>query len=145
MFYNMLGGEIMKISEFSDKSNVSIDTIRYYEKLGLLKVDKQSNNRKEYTDNDLKQLKLVLTLKKLGLSLNDIVVLFKLNEIYDNASDDFEEKLSIIKESKSILSKAYNNLLVLESEIKVSKKLLEKSIKKIENVLEGSGDLPWLN
>ncbi len=142
MFYNMLGGEIMKISEFSDKSNVSIDTIRYYEKLGLLKVDKQSNNRKEYTDNDLKQLKLVLTLKKLGLSLNDIVVLFKLNEIYDNASDDFEEKLSIIKESKSILSKAYNNLLVLESEIKVSKKLLEKSIKKIENVLEGSGDLP---
>ena len=145
MFYNMLGGEIMKISEFSDKSNVSIDTIRYYEKLGLLKVDKQSNNRKEYTDNDLKQLKLVLTLKKLGLSLNDIVVLFKLNEIYDNASDDFEEKLSIIKESKSILSKAYNNLLVLESEIKVSKKLLEKTIKKIENVLEGSGDLPWLN
>ncbi len=142
MFYNMLGGEIMKISEFSDKSNVSIDTIRYYEKLGLLKVDKQSNNRKEYTDNDLKQLKLVLTLKKLGLSLNDIVVLFKLNEIYDNASDDFEEKLSIIKESKSILSKAYNNLLVLESEIKVSKKLLEKTIKKIENVLEGSGDLP---
>ena len=71
----------MKISEFSNKSNLSIDTIRYYEKLSLLKVNKLDNKRKDYTEDNLEELKLITMLKRLNLSLNDISQLLKLDEI----------------------------------------------------------------
>jgi MerR family Zn(II)-responsive transcriptional regulator of zntA len=132
----------MKISEFSVKSNLSIDTIRYYEKLGLLKVNKLANNRKDYTEDDLERLKIISSLKMLNLSLGDIAKLFELNDLYDNTKVSKDEKISIIKESEFILKKAYNNLLVIEEQVKASKQLLEKSIRKIDKALENVGDMP---
>lgn len=132
----------MKIGEFSIKSNISIDTIRYYEKLGLLHPNKLANNRKDYTEDNLKQLQLITMLKKLNLTLNDIGVLFNLDAVYDASEDNLDEKIEIIKKSESILKKAYSNLLETENQIRMSKKLLEKSINKIDNVFENIGDLP---
>lgn len=132
----------MKISEFSVKSNISIDTIRYYEKLGLLKANRLSNNRKDYTEDNIKQLQNIIMLKRLNLSLDDISVLFNLNEAYSLAGENLDEKISVVKKSKSVLDKAYSNLLEIESQIKTSKKLLEKSISKINMALESAGDLP---
>ncbi len=132
----------MKIGEFSIKSNISIDTIRYYEKLGLLHPNKLANNRKDYTEDNLKQLQLITMLKKLNLTLNDIGVLFNLDAVYDASEDNLDEKIKIIKKSESILKKAYSNLLETENQIRMSKKLLEKSINKIDNVFENIGDLP---
>lgn len=132
----------MKISEFSIKSNFSIDTIRYYEKLGLLKTSKLANNRKEYTEDSLEQLQIISMLKRLNLTLSDIAQLFKLNDVYDMTDISLEEKTSIIKESETILKKAYSNLLETESQIKISKQLLEKAIRKIDKALENVGDLP---
>ncbi len=132
----------MKTGEFSIKSNISIDTIRYYEKLGLLHPNKLANNRKDYTEDNLKQLQLITMLKKLNLTLNDIGVLFNLDAVYDASEDNLDEKIEIIKKSESILKKAYSNLLETENQIRMSKKLLEKSINKIDSVLENIGDLP---
>ncbi len=132
----------MKTGEFSIKSNISIDTIRYYEKLGLLHPNKLANNRKDYTEDNLKQLQLITMLKKLNLTLNDIGVLFNLDAVYDASEDNLDEKIKIIKKSESILKKAYSNLLETENQIRMSKKLLEKSINKIDNVFENIGDLP---
>ncbi len=132
----------MKTGEFSIKSNISIDTIRYYEKLGLLHPNKLANNRKDYTEDNLKQLQLITMLKKLNLTLNDIGVLFNLDAVYDASEDNLDEKIDIIKKSESILKKAYSNLLETENQIRMSKKLLEKSINKIDNVFENIGDLP---
>ncbi len=132
----------MKISEFSTKSNISIDTIRYYEKLGLLKANRLANDRKDYTEDNIKQLQTIIMLKKLNLTLDDIGVLFNLNETYDLAGDNLDKKISIVKKSESILKKAYSNLLEIEGQIKISKQMLEKSISKIDKALENVGDLP---
>jgi len=132
----------MKIGEFSIKSNISIDTIRYYEKLGLLHPNKLANNRKDYTEDNLKQLQLITMLKKLNLTLSDIGVLFNLDAVYDATEDNLDEKIEIIKKSESILKKAYSNLLETENQIRMSKLLLEKSINKVDKVLENVGDLP---
>ncbi len=81
-------------------------------------------------------------LKKLNLTLNDIGVLFNLDAVYDAIEDNLDAKIDIIKESESILKKAYSNLLETENQIRISKQLLEKSINKIDKVLENVGDLP---
>lgn len=132
----------MKIGEVSNRTNISIDTIRYYEKLGLLKANRLSNNRKDYTEENIEQLQFIVMLKKLNLSLDDIGVLFSLNEMYNLAEDNLDKKINIIKKSDAILKKAYKNLLETESRIKASKQILEKSMVKINKALENVGDLP---
>lgn len=132
----------MKIGEISNRTNISIDAIRYYEKLGLLKANRLSNNRKDYTEENIEQLQFIVMLKKLNLSLDDIGVLFSLNEMYNSAEDNLDKKINIIKKSDAILKKAYNNLLETESRIKASKQILEKSMVKINKALENVGDLP---
>lgn len=61
----------MLIGELSKKSGVSRDTIRYYEKMGLLKVsaNRRENNYKEYADNAPDVLKMIAIGKNLGFKL----------------------------------------------------------------------------
>lgn len=65
----------MLIGELSALSGLSKDTIRYYEKLGLIKVYKKSrreNNYKEYTEEVLERLEIIKRAKHLGFTLKEI-------------------------------------------------------------------------
>ncbi|WP_225362883.1 MerR family DNA-binding transcriptional regulator [Apilactobacillus micheneri] len=44
----------MKIGEFSKKVSLSIDTLRYYEKIGLIYPKRDENNIREYNYDDFK-------------------------------------------------------------------------------------------
>ena len=51
----------MNISEVSQKYNVSKDTLRYYEKIGLLKpIAKNKSGMRDYTEKDCIRLEEVL-------------------------------------------------------------------------------------
>ena len=54
-----------RISDFSKLSNTSIQTIRYYDNLKLLKPKTigQYNNYRYYTDEELNKLKVIKKLK----------------------------------------------------------------------------------
>jgi DNA-binding transcriptional MerR regulator len=65
----------MLIGDLVKKTGLSKDTIRYYEKMGLIKVNKKErreNNYKEYSEDILVRLSLVKRLKLLGFTLNEI-------------------------------------------------------------------------
>jgi DNA-binding transcriptional MerR regulator len=65
----MLIGELSKVSGFSK------DTIRYYEKIGLIELAKNNrreNNYKDYPEKVLQKLKTIKDLKKLGFTLEEI-------------------------------------------------------------------------
>jgi DNA-binding transcriptional MerR regulator len=65
---------MFKIGDFSRLSRVSIKTLRYYDRVGLLKpahVDPNSDYR-YYTADQLATLNLILALKDFGLSLDQI-------------------------------------------------------------------------
>lgn len=60
------------VSELSVLCGVPIHTIRYYEKYGLLKAQKnkgKSNNYRYYPEEALERLELIEEGKSLGLSL----------------------------------------------------------------------------
>lgn len=59
--------------EFARKANVSIRTIRFYDKLNILKPSYvNSNGTRFYSDADFTRLQQILLLKYLGFSLEDI-------------------------------------------------------------------------
>lgn len=65
---------MLKIGDFSSICQVTIKTLRYYDRLGLLKpahVDKFTGHR-YYSMHQITRLNRILALKALGLSLDDI-------------------------------------------------------------------------
>ncbi len=63
----------MLISEFSKKAGVSIHTVRYYEKEGLLKsIRRDTSGRRQYAPSDLEWMVWIKRLKSTGMPLADI-------------------------------------------------------------------------
>ena len=64
----------MLIGELSKRTGFSHDTIRFYEKKGLIAVnrnERRDNNYKEYPEAVYERLMLVKTVKALGFTLNE--------------------------------------------------------------------------
>ena len=65
----------MLIGELSKRTGFSHDTIRFYEKKGLIsgnKKERRNNNYKEYPDSVYHKLIAIKTVKELGFTLNEI-------------------------------------------------------------------------
>ncbi|MDQ9036484.1 MULTISPECIES: MerR family transcriptional regulator [Acinetobacter] len=66
----------LSIGQLSKKSDVPIDTIRYYEKVGVLdRIQRSENNYRIYTDQTLADLLFIKHCRELDISLNDIKTL----------------------------------------------------------------------
>lgn len=66
----------MLIGKLATESGFSKDTIRYYEKVGLIQCngyDRKSNNYKDYSDQTLLRLNHIRELKTGGFTLNEII------------------------------------------------------------------------
>ncbi|WP_432264339.1 MerR family transcriptional regulator [Companilactobacillus metriopterae] len=61
-----------KIGEFSKKVNISIDTLRYYEKECLIVPERIENNLRVYNDKDLIWIEFIKRLKLTGMSIKNI-------------------------------------------------------------------------
>ena len=65
----------MLIHQLAKESGFSKDTIRYYEKIGLLELPKTArldNNYKDYPESTLRTLRTIRNLKDLGFTLEEI-------------------------------------------------------------------------
>ena len=65
----------MKIQELADKMGLTIHTIRFYEKEGLLDsrhVRRESNNYRNYSDEAAERLKLIKKFQSIGCSLAEL-------------------------------------------------------------------------
>ncbi|MDH1004584.1 MULTISPECIES: MerR family transcriptional regulator [Acinetobacter] len=68
------------IGQLSKKSGVSIDTIRYYEKIGLLeKAKRTAGNYRHYSEKILSELLFLKHCRELGITLQDIQKLKELS------------------------------------------------------------------
>src|SRR5688572_9814536 len=63
----------MRVGELAERSGISASTLRYYEKLGLLRpASRNASGYREYTNETLDQLALIRRAKELGFSLREI-------------------------------------------------------------------------
>lgn len=141
------------VGETSKLTNVPIQTLRYYDKMGLLKPAyiNEQNNYRYYSINQFIKIDLLKQCKLMGLSLKEIEDLLK-NEI------SAESMLEIINQQRKVLDekireleavKSYINFLddrlketnkVEENEIFI-KYNEERVVKKYECILENQKDI----
>lgn len=84
--------------EFAKRANVSIRTIRYYDKVGILKptVINESGYRL-YSESDYARLQKILSLKFLGYSLEEITEITKNDKDSDYIKKSLQLQLRLIK------------------------------------------------
>lgn len=62
----------MMIGELSRATNISEYTLRYYEKKGLIRVQRDTVGRRCYEESDIEWIKFIKRLKDTGMLLKDI-------------------------------------------------------------------------
>ena len=71
--YRAIPQGFMTVGEVAKKMGVTVRTLQYYDKEGLLSPSAESEGgRRLYTDKDLITLHQIISLKSLGFSLDDI-------------------------------------------------------------------------
>jgi DNA-binding transcriptional MerR regulator len=70
------------IGQISEKTGFSRDTLRYYEKVGLIPPPSRlENGRRVYSDEDIETLLLLSSLKSTGLSIEEMTDIVKARKI----------------------------------------------------------------
>ena len=100
-----------KTGQFARLANVSERTIRYYDKIGLLKPSfVMENGYRQYSDLDLLKLQKILSLKHLGFSIDEIFPMVmdntNLKESFELQIDLIEDKISHLQSLKDALKRA---------------------------------------
>lgn len=88
----------MKIGELSEKLGITVETIRYYEKEGLLCApDRTAANYRVYGEHHLEDLAFVVFCRGIDISLDEIRALLKLKhspgESCEPINDAIDDKL----------------------------------------------------
>lgn len=91
-----------KIGEIAKIFNISTDTLRFYEKEGLLVAKRESNGYRVYSIFDVWKLNVIKTLKSLGVGLKDIKE-FLNNRSVENEKFLLEMELDFIEKELASL------------------------------------------
>lgn len=105
-----------KRKQVSEYLNISMDTLRNWEMNGLLTVKRRENGYRVYSDNDIRRLKIIRSLRCANYSLEAILQL--LLHLSKNPNVDILEALNTPKENTDIIAvcdKLITSLFAAES------------------------------
>ena len=124
----------MLIGQFSQLSNISVDTLRYYDQIGLL-VPERKGNRRNYNQSDLKRLEIIKHLKDMNFSLDEIKYILQLDRQIDEGLEDDNLDRDSVLETRGIIQDKYQEILEMEKNIQKVKEQLEHILTKIDSTL----------
>ncbi|MDV4149305.1 MerR family transcriptional regulator [Clostridium sp. AL.422] len=103
----------MKISELSKRTGVSLRSLRYYEKQGILNPNRLENGYREYCEDDVIWVNTIQVLINIGTSTEEIANFLQCqlkieNRLLDSklVTEFYEEKLLKIENQLQELQKA---------------------------------------
>lgn len=123
----------MTIKEISAKYGVTPDTLRYYEKVGVIPpVHRTAGGIRNYTADDENRLEFTLCMRSAGLPIEVMIEYFKL---FAEGDSTIPERLQLLKDQKVAL---------LEQKEKIETMLhrLNYKIGRYEVALK-TGELTW--
>ncbi|MEQ1311292.1 MerR family transcriptional regulator [Acinetobacter sp. XH1639] len=89
----------LTIGKLAKSCHVNVETIRYYQRIGLMRVPESTQSYRHYSQQDLETLSFIQKAKDAGLQLNEIKQLLTLNlEDRIQVRHVIEQRLSKIDE-----------------------------------------------
>lgn len=117
----------MTIREVAAKTNMSTDTLRYYERIGLLPpVPRNAAGIRNYDEYFVNFINFIKKLKASGMSLEHIIDYIRLAEMGD----------ATIQERKKLLAEARETLLDKINSLQLVAELADYQLRNYENLLQ---------
>jgi MerR family transcriptional regulator/heat shock protein HspR len=86
------------ISSVAELYKIHPQTLRLYERVGLLKPSRSQGNTRLYTDQDLERLEVILTLtRELGVNLAGIEVILNMRDKMADMQQQMEEFIHFVR------------------------------------------------
>jgi len=92
----------MKIGEVSRKHGISTDTLRYYEKVGLIpSVNRNESGIRDYTEADIKRIEFIKCMRNAGLPIE---ALTKYMNLVIQGDKTIEARKEILQDQRDLLA-----------------------------------------
>jgi MerR family transcriptional regulator, heat shock protein HspR len=86
------------ISSVAEMYGIHPQTLRLYEREGLLKPSRTEGNTRLYTDEDLERLELILSLARdLGVNISGIAIILQMRERMDEMQRQMSEFVNYVR------------------------------------------------
>ena len=123
----------MTIKEVSEKFNISQDTLRYYERVGMIPpVTRTSGGIRDYQESDLGWVELAICMRSAGLPVEALIEYVKLTQEGDKT---IEARLQLLSEQRE-------SLIEQQKKINDTLKRLDYNIGRYEEAVK-TGKLSW--
>ena len=132
----------MKIAEVSEKYGLSADTLRYYERVGLIPpVHRNEGGIRDYNELDLRRVDFIKCMRGAGLPIE---VLIEYVGLVQQGDETIEARKEILKEQRELLAarmkEMQKTLDILDHKLEVYEKAVlkkEKEMIQAEEIMAG--------
>ena len=107
---------IFSVKEFAGFSRTTSETLRHYDRIGLLKpVERTESGHRYYSPAQLELVNVIRTFQDIGLKLDEIGVLIdkrdpeNLYSTFDRQMQRIEDRINELRQSKHLLMTIYEN------------------------------------
>ena len=123
----------MTIKEVSEKFGISQDTLRYYERVGLIPpVTRTSSGNRDYQESDLGWVENAVCMRNAGVPIESLIEYVKLYQMGDTT---FEARRQLLQEQ-------YDALQEQKEQIEATMKRLAYKVSRYEKAVQ-TGVLSW--
>jgi DNA-binding transcriptional MerR regulator len=128
----------MKIAEVSEKYGISSDTLRYYERIGLVPpVTRNGGGIRDYSELDIRRVEFVKCMRSAGLPVEVLIEYIGLVQLGDKT---IEARKEILVEQRELLisrmEQMQKTLDILNHKIEVYEKAVLKNEKEMIQAVE---------
>ena len=128
----------MKIAEVSTQQGISTDTLRYYERIGLIPpVNRNESGIRDYNELDIRRVEFVKCMRSAGLPVE---VLIEYIALVQQGDKTIEARKDILVEQRELLiarmEQMQKTLDILNHKIEVYEKAVLKNEKEMIPIVE---------
>jgi MerR family mercuric resistance operon transcriptional regulator len=105
---------VLRISELANEADVHVETIRYYQGIGLLpRPDRAHGRIRRYGADDLKRVRFIKRAQALGFSLEEIALLLGLSD-----GEHCAETQALAEKKLAMVEQKMNDLAAIQKALK---------------------------
>jgi MerR family transcriptional regulator, aldehyde-responsive regulator len=128
----------MTITEVSKKYELSADTLRYYERIGLIpEVNRNKNGIRHYTEEDCRWVEFIKCMRNAGLPIE---VLIEYVTLFQQGDETIESRKEILTEQRKQLIEKMEDIKKTIERLDYKIERYEQAVVTKENELKRTND-----
>ena len=128
----------MTIAEVSEKYEISQDTIRYYERIGLIpRVNRKKSGIRDFTEEDCRWIEFIKCMRSAGLPIE---VLIEYVELFQKGESTSEARKELLIEQRRLLAERIEEMNTTLQRLDYKISIYDNEIIKREKELKKNGE-----